>query len=96
MEIKSNTEFIKSVRFFSIIYIFCFLLSIVNGLGDGDFIKIIIVSFMPYFLGCYVPYIGFKFLAFLFSGFKWSYGVGFQLIPKLILIIFYFLTFLNL
>ena len=95
MEMKSNTEFIKSVKFFAIIYIFCILLSVINGIGDGDFIKIIIVSFMPYFLGCYIPYIGLKFLGFLFSGFKWSYGGGFQLLPILILIIFYFLSFSN-
>ena len=41
---KSNTEFIKSVKFFSIIYIFCILLSVINGIGDGDFIKIITLT----------------------------------------------------
>ena len=53
MEMKSNTEFIKSKVFFNNIF-FCILLSLINEFGEGDFIKIIIVSFMPYFLGCYI------------------------------------------
>ena len=106
MKIKSNTEFIKSVKFFFIIYALCVVLSLINGLGEfseitsisdclRELFKILSVSLISYFLGCYIPYIVLKLIGFLFSGFKWSYGGGFQLIPILILFIFYFISFYN-
>ena len=103
----ANSDFKKSVKFFFIIYALCVVLSLINGLGDfsditsisdclRELFKILLVSFMAYFLGCYIPYIILKFIGSLFSGFKWSYGGGFELIPILILIYFYFTSAVNL
>ena len=64
---KLSTDFIKSVKFFFIIYALCVVLSLINGIGDGDLFPILLVSFMPYFLGCYIPYIILKFIGFFFQ-----------------------------
>ena len=84
--LKSNKDFIGSVKFFSLIYAFCLFIPIYFGIAGAQGIEGVVIVSFGCFLFCYIPYIVIKFLRYLLFGFEWSYDKGFQFIPIIILL----------
>ena len=88
---ESSFGSIKNVRFFSIIFLFCFLLPFFHHYIHPFHNESPILVGGFNFMICYMPYIILKFIGFLFLGFKWPNDTSFKLIPITTLIIIYFI-----